>query len=220
MLVKFLSFVASILGTARYKTVLLSCFAVVLSLTGVTAMAVFRDSGTADKSAASTVDKSGDDSKTQSTSPQLGSASKQSTKDAATSQNTADSQSQAASNQTDSTTDQSQAATQNGSEQDATIVVPAEAAITAGDVSDSQNIISAGTSDQSTVTWGASITNSNNDKNLVRIVNPTPGSAATFSFQVLADKSQVGKTVQITITARDASRSVTLSKQVITVTIQ
>ena len=60
MLVKFLSFVASIMGTARYKAIFLSCLAVVLSITGVTAVALFKD-GTGSKSAASTAGKQNDE---------------------------------------------------------------------------------------------------------------------------------------------------------------
>jgi hypothetical protein len=42
MLVKFLSFVASILGTARYKAILLSCLALLFSSAGIATMALWQ----------------------------------------------------------------------------------------------------------------------------------------------------------------------------------
>ena len=44
MLVRFLSFVASVIGTARYKAALLSSLALILSLTGITAVALTKES--------------------------------------------------------------------------------------------------------------------------------------------------------------------------------
>jgi len=218
MLVKFLSFVASILGTQRYKTILLSCFALVLSLTGVTAMAVFRDSTPSDKAAASTVDKSDSDAKTESNSPQLGN-SKQNTKDTATGGNS-DSQSQSSNNQTQGGGSSDSA---NGSQQDSTAaatdvtVNSTTVSVNAGATTDSPTI-SASTTDKSTVTWSVSI--DDNASKYIRTVNATQSSAATFSFQLQADKdAPKDKPTKITLVARDASRNIVISKT-ITVNIQ
>lgn len=219
MLVKFLSFVASVLGSAGYKTIL-SCFAVVLSLTGVTAMAVLRDSQPADKSATSTIDKSTDESQAESTSPQLGSAHKQDAKDTTTNQSTTAS-SQAG---TDSTTNTSGSQPQtpaqpteqgNATNQAVDITAPSDITITAGNTSDTASVTAA-TSDQSTASWSAAIADGNDN---IRIANPTASGTATFSFLIQADKGQAGKTVHLTVLARNTLRNTTISKQ-ITVTIQ
>jgi hypothetical protein len=61
MLVRFLSYIASIIGAKRYKPVLISCLTLVLSITGVTIIASAINSGSPDK--ASQAAQSGNDSK-------------------------------------------------------------------------------------------------------------------------------------------------------------
>lgn len=70
MLVKLLSFTASVIGTARYKAVFLSCFVLALSVAGVAGMALWHGSGS--RSTASTLEKTGTEGDTQQGSPQLG----------------------------------------------------------------------------------------------------------------------------------------------------
>jgi hypothetical protein len=75
MLVKFLSFTASVIGTARYKAIFLSCLVLVFSIASVTGMALWHSSGS--QRAASTLEKAGTEDDSQQGSPQLGNSRKQ-----------------------------------------------------------------------------------------------------------------------------------------------
>lgn len=75
MLVKFLSFTASVIGTARYKAVFLSCLVLVFSVASIAGMAIWR--GNDARNAASTLEKSEVEKSAQQGSPQLGNSRKQ-----------------------------------------------------------------------------------------------------------------------------------------------
>lgn len=84
MLVKFLSYTASVIGTARtrHRPVVLSSLIVMLSLTAITSVLLFKDD-VASRTPASSVEKPLDDNSSNAT-PKLGSSdSKQNTKDQA-----------------------------------------------------------------------------------------------------------------------------------------
>lgn len=209
MLVKFLSFVASIMGTARYKAIFLSCLAVVLSITGVTAVALFKD-GTASKSAASTADKQSDDSPKQDGTPQLGDINKkQSTKNV--DQTQTNNQGSTGNEANDNSTTPSPETTTPATE---VVLSTDKITLAAGAASDS---LGASLSDKSSVSWTVAPVN-DGDAGVRAVI--TQSSTATLSFQLQANQSLTsGTVVHLNVTARDSNRNLNVSKQ-ITVTIQ
>jgi hypothetical protein len=209
MLVKFLSFVASIMGTARYKAIFLSCLAVVLSITGVTAVALFKD-GTGSKNAASTAGKQNDDSPKQDGTPQLGDINKQqSTKDVDQTQTNSQ-------NNTNNTPSDNANTPPSDTSTAATEVVLStdKVTLTAGTNSDS---LGASLSDKTSVNW--TITPATDSDTGIRAVI-AQNSTATLSFQLQASQNlQPGTVIRLNVTAHDPNRNLNLSKQ-ITVTIQ
>jgi hypothetical protein len=209
MLVKFLSFVATIFGTARYKAIFLSCLAVVLSITGVTAVAVFKD-GIQSKGAASTVDKQSDDSPKEDGTPQLGGINKQqSTKkvDQTETQTPSNTDNQSSSTNTPSSSE-SNAPTNE------VVLSSDKFTIAAGSTSDA---ITANLTDKSSVTWTVSPVG-DSDTGVRAVISQN--NTATLSFQLQTNQNlQPGAIVRLNVTAHDSSRNLNLSKQ-ITVTIQ
>lgn len=209
MLVKFLSFVATIFGTARYKAIFLSCLAVVLSITGVTAVAVFKD-GTNSKSAASTVGKQDDDSpEHDGSAPQLGGINKkQSTK------NVDQTETQTPSANNSQSSNANTPSSEANTPANEIILSSDKVTVAAGSTSDT---ITASLTDKSNVNWAVSPVN-DGDTGVRAII--AQSNTATLSFQLQANQSlQPGAIVHLTLTARDANRNLNLTKQ-ITVTIQ
>ncbi len=221
MLVKFLSFVASVLGTARYKAVLLSAFAVVISLTGVTAVAVFKDSG-AVKNASSTVSRLHNDPATaQGSSPQLGNTPKQDTKNTVdTSQSqpsNTGSQSQAGNSATTQPSNTQGASSDNQSNTTPDVAISlskTSLTLAAGTLSDA---LTANTSDKSAVAWSITPVDSG-DKGAHAVISQN--NSPVLSFQIQTDNDVTpGSQIHFKVTARDASRNINTS-EVITVIIQ
>ena len=211
MLVKFLSFVASVFGTARYKAIFLSCLAVVLSITGVTAVAVFKDGGTS-HTAASTVDNPEEDEKKQdNNTPQLGGISSQSTKDADQTQTETTSPTTTNQNQSSGNTSSS---TETKTE-DVTISLSTDKlTLAAGALSEA---LTAAISDKSNVVWTVKPVNES-DTGVKATISQNNTSVLSFQLEADAD-AKSGSVVHFTVTARDATRNINLSKQ-ISVTIQ
>jgi type II secretory pathway pseudopilin PulG len=99
MLVKFLSFIVSAFGTARYKAIVLSCFALILSLTGIAGMAIWH--GSVRENAASKLERTAAQTDEQQRSPQVG-GSKQTIQNQNTGNSTHDNTSQPSANTTPS----------------------------------------------------------------------------------------------------------------------
>lgn len=208
MLVKFLSFVVSMVGTARYKAVLVSCIALALSFTGITAL-IFRGDSPA-KDASSTVQQSKDKTGTSAFTPQLR-GQKQQAKDQPPDDTPA-----SAPNQTSSSTSTNSSSTAAGiPQQSATnfdfTLGRTPTTLAADSTSDP---ISLTTNDNSSVSWQVTSSNAN-----VHILSAASNSATT-TFQLQAAKSlDSGTQIQITVTAHDAARNIDKPKS-FTIVIQ
>lgn len=212
MLVKFLSFVASVFGTARYKAIFLSCLAVALSITGVTAVALFKNNGDS-HTAASNVGKSEKDAKKEDTSPQLG-ASSQSAKNA--DQNQAPAPGVAEERPSQPSNSVTMSSPKESDPENVSIAVSADKVTVApGATSD---FLTATVSDKSNVTWTVKPVNEG-DEGIHAIINQN-NTAPSVTFQIQASQDlKSGTIIHLLATARDAARNINLSKQ-ITVTIQ
>ncbi|HEY5667632.1 MAG TPA: hypothetical protein VIR03_00545 [Candidatus Saccharimonadales bacterium] len=213
MLVRFLSFIASLIGTGRYKTVLLSCLVLVLSLTSFTYLIFHGSGGNAQDASSSTV-RQKDGLGTQSFAPQLGSNRKQETKpqlqttqsgDSSTNTNTTKNSPQPTTGADNDRPQNQQAAF------DFTLNV-SNLTLAAGSTSDP---ITASTSDNTAVNWQVA---TDNDAFAHVTLNQSNTAAASLEVQTTKD-APTGKPITITLTARDATRNINLSKS-ITVTIQ
>jgi hypothetical protein len=210
MLVKFLSYVASVLGTARSRAIFVSCFALVMAFTGITAVALVRDNSTKPSNVSSTVEKSKDTADTTDDTPQLKGLGKQEAK-----QQTDESANSAQSSQSN---DQNTTQTDTSTKQQAaafdftlskTII-----SLTSDNATDS---FTAATSDSTAIAWQAAVAGDNSDQLHVTI---TQNNNAQAIMQVQASKDiPRGSTLKILVTAKDASRNINVQKFV-TVTVQ
>jgi hypothetical protein len=217
MLVKFLSFVVSVFGTARYKTVLLSCLALILSLTGITTL-VIRGSGS-NQNASSTVQQQKDGVDTQSFTPQLRNSRQQVAKNqpAPTAQPDNSSSSTKNSDQADdSSTTNTNTSTSAKPPTTTTVDVTLNTTTMSVAAGSSSDLITATTTDNSSVNWSAIV--DGGDANGHVTFAQTTG--ATTSLQIQAGQNlPSGTTFKVSIFARDATRNLTITKQV-TVTIE
>ncbi len=208
MLVRFLSFIASIIGTARYKALFLSSLALSVSLTGITIVALTKDTAHP-HTASSSLEQPKDAFTIQQAAPQLASIGKQNVKQPET-------QDQTASPETVVTNDTS-AQSQNLTNDNTTTAPTASIALSKASVmlvpgGESESIL-ATTSDKSSVTWAVESNNTN-----VR-VTPGTGTATEFSFQITADKNAVSGNYQLTILAKDVNRNASLPPKTVSITI-
>lgn len=211
MLVKFLSFVISVIGTARYKAVFLSCLALVLSLTGITALVLRSDEQPRD--AASTVQPSKDGDSTQNFSPQLPShkqsAKEQAEQSESDSQNTTNSAPQQTENQPDTSTKQPAATSFD------LTLGKTPSTVAANTTSDA---ITVTTSDNSAVAWQFSIDDKNS--NNAHILTTQSGDSSSASFQIQTSKNiPSGTIITVTVLAHDTAHNLDATKT-FTVTVQ
>lgn len=208
MLVKFLSFVISVLGTARYKAVFLSCVALVLSLTGITALVLHSSSQPRDASAA--VEQTKDGVGTQNFSPQLPSnkqpAKEQPEQSQTDNQNSSSNTSTAPDNSSSNTTKQPTAS-------DFGIVIGKIPATVAAD--STSDAITVSTSDNSAVNW--QFATDNDGAHIITTQNTASSSA---SFQIQTSKNMPsGTIITVAVSVRDNARGINTTKT-FTVTIQ
>lgn len=204
MLVRFLSYAASVIGAKRYKPLLISCLALVFSITGITIVASSIASGSPD--ASSQVTQSSKKSGQEQTSTSLGGLQQKNTKD---------------DNANVGQTSNQPGTSNNTSQQQGNGGAPAtnfDFTLNTATVSLSQASISSATTvatdDNSTVQW--SIT-PESQSGVSGKIEPSKDSTGTAVIRFRADSITPG-TYQFTVTAKDAARSINVSKT-ITVTV-
>lgn len=206
MLVKFISFAITVVGTARYKAILLSTTALVVSFTSVSVVLLSHDSQAAQRDAVSSGSQSRDVLDTsKATSPAHIAA-----RDAAS----ATPQSQQSTNtpaKSDQTSSSSPVVSATTSTNNVTIV-PAKTSITVT-ASDTQAIttdaITAATSDNSTVMWTVESSDSTNLS-----IDASKNASNEVSFKVTVAANTPKKTYQVTLTAKDANRNLVVTKTI------
>lgn len=212
MLVRFMSFVASLIGTGRYKTVLLSCLVLVASLGSFTYL-IFHGSGSNAQDASSSAVRQKDGLGTQSPTPQLRSSSKQEAKQQLQTSQPGDTTSGATTKNTaqsttapDSSKPQSQQAAFDFALSTTSLT------LAAGETSAP---ITATTNDNTAVSWQVTV-----DTDTYAHVSLTPNNNSSTTLEVQSTKdAPSGKQITVTLTAHDSTRNINLSKT-ITVTIQ
>jgi hypothetical protein len=209
MLVRFLSFCATVLGTARYKAIFLSCLTLVVALSGVSAVALMKGSGFGTNGASATVKEGENTDQESGLAPHLGGARKQDPKQPV--------------EQTD-TTETPSASDNTAAKPAETTPKPAETSATDVNLSatdvrltgEESKTITVSTTDATEVTWSVAV---NDQTGGLLLVVPTDHQDKTLTFQVKADKNTDHIPYTVTVTAKDAVRNVTITKQ-ITVTVQ
>lgn len=207
MLVKILSFIASVLSSTRYKAVLIPCIVLALAVTGLTMVAIFHESGS--RTAASTTSETDDaaDNDRQSASPQISGMGTQTPKD--------DSSQVVAQKPNDTKPSNENPAGNTASQPEH----PAPAAfdftlnkdtLTLSRDSTSDMFV-ATASDAADVTW--TVTPETNDGNSIEVVNDkNKRTAPVFSFQLRATARATPGQYRLTVTAQDPARTINLSK--------
>lgn len=232
MLVKFLSFIASIFGTAKYKAILLSSFALLLSVSGILAVLMTQPDSTPKHDASAVIrnvadslgvqngaidtphddeqpaanDSSNNQPAQTNTSQQDTNASGQSTK----------SSSSSTANQNNNTSNSSSATSNTSSSSTPTITTTTKSPLTlsAGQTS---NAITYTTSDDSNVTW--TITPSDTT-NLTIAPQPSSQASSSVTFQITAAASAPSKNYEVAVTAEEANGTTTTDIITVTVTAQ
>lgn len=211
MVVKILSFIASVLSNARYKAVLIPCIVVVLSITGLTIVAVFHDNES--RTAANTIgttDKSADQKQQSTSSPQIGGISKQDPKDDIDPDTTPTSKDNTSSTAPPSNTPNTPA-TPTSASFDFTLNKPA-ITLSRGATS---GLLTATTSDASDIAWTITAENSENGPIEIIAEQTEKDTAPTLSFRLRAAPHAPTGQHQLTITAQDTARAINLSKVII-----
>ncbi|HSD56088.1 MAG TPA: hypothetical protein VLA92_02960 [Candidatus Saccharimonadales bacterium] len=211
MLVKFLSYVASVLGTARSRAIFVSSFALVLVFTGITAFAVVRDNSTKPSNVSSAVEKPKDTADTKDDTPQLRDMGKQEAKQQAT-QSTDASQSQQSSSQSSSQGDSS-------TKQQATTAFDFTLSKTTLTLSSDNNTdgFTANTNDGTAIAWQVIPTSDDNDQ-IHASITQNNNTQAIVQVQIAKDTPR-GTSFKLILMAKDASRNINVQKP-ITVTVQ
>lgn len=204
MLVKILSFIASVLSSARYKAVLIPCIVLVLAATGLTVVAVVHDGGS--RTAASTTTQTGNPEKQQSSSPQISGMGAQTPKDS----------DQNISGNPGTVKPNTESSTGNAASTPTTPVPAAfdfalnKNTLTLNRDSTSDMLI-ATTSDAADVTW--TITPEASDNNFVEIVTEKQKNAtAVLNFRLRTTANATPGQYRFTVTAQDSARTINLSK--------
>lgn len=205
MLVRFLSFAASVIGTRRYRPVLLSLAAVVLSVASITAVtSVF---GSQTQHAASTSQQPSD-AADQKAAPGLSGLSKQTPHDEPA--QTAPSQTQTPS----PTGDSAKAATGgNGSNQGAQATPELQLSANSLSLSSAAPslLLHANTSDKSNVAWA--VASDSPDVGVTVAIEPST-TGANVSLRFKLEQNATPGTYQFTISAKDTARGLELSKKI------
>lgn len=211
MLVRFLSYAASVIGTRRYRPALLSCAALILVGTG--AFMVFSAVSASSKDAASQIQQAKDQASTtaQDNSPQLSDMQKQNTKDTNTSVQPPDPNNNAANN-SDSKPAPTNVSTPTNTSFDITIstnaIVLNQASQTAS--------VQASTADKSNVMWSVSQDNATNSPRLE--IESGRDSGSNTVIRILSENAANG-VYTYTISAKDAKGAVTSKNLTVTVNL-
>jgi hypothetical protein len=210
MLVRFLSYAASIIGARRYKPLLISCLALIFTITGIAIVASAVSSSSPDASSQVSATDKPKTGQQQPSSP-LGSLQQKSPKDSATIQP-----------QTSQSTTPSDQKQSNGTSptaaDNANFDISLNTAMVSLNQANPNTAVTVSTNDGSIVQW--SITPLTADPTIVTGLSAridqsnTPGNAV---IRLKADTITPG-TYQFTVTGKDAGRGVSASK-IITVTV-
>ncbi|MET1033267.1 MAG: hypothetical protein ABWX94_02100, partial [Candidatus Saccharimonadales bacterium] len=202
--------IASVLSNARYKAVLIPCIALVLSIIGLTAVAIMHDSNP--KSAANTTGKTETtEAKPSSTSPDLNGADKQTPKD--------NSQAVAQNPNAGSNTG-NESASSTGTPNTATnpSIPTFDFALSKSTISINRDsttgALTATSSDNSEISW--SITSDRDENSLVEVIaEKNKDVSASYSFKLRAAPNAAPGQYQFTVTATDTARNIRVSKQIV-----
>jgi predicted peptidase len=211
MLVRFLSFVASVLGTARYKAIILSCLALVFSLTGIAVMTSWHNR--ANSNAASQVEQSESKNDQQQGSPQLGEEQKQAIQNEQPQQNTND-------NKEQNTTEQPSGNPNTPAKNEQTaadIITVSTASLTLAAGSTSSPITATVASTASTGNLTTEVID-NNESIFVEQQETVTG-GIRFVIRASADIVKKDQPYEVIVVVKDASQKI-VDSQAITVTIQ
>lgn len=202
MLVRFLSFAASVIGTRRYRPILLSLTAVILSTASIAAVAsVLDDQPHQEASASQQLDTKAD----QQTTSGLDGLDKQTPRDEGSADAVAP-QTQPPATTTDNT---KPPATTGNQTTPAPELLLSTASVTLS-ASNQAALVQVNTSDKSTATW--SVASDNLDSSVVTNLESTSGSTITLRLKL--EKDATPGTYQLTVNAKDAARSLDLSKKI------
>jgi len=207
MLVKFLSLIASVLGTDRYKPVVFSCFALLLASTGILAIAMFHQPPV-EPATSQITSAQGESTNPQRQSSQLGGPRQQLPEDPGLQSKNSNEipPSNSTSNpQTDTTTSESRPSASPGT----TDLVMQLSGITmsAGNVT---SPISAASSDSTKLEW--SIVAQGNESHVQVLTEPLKETSASIRMRFRADTDTSAGTYSFLITAKDTARSINLTK--------
>lgn len=213
MLVKFLSFAASVIGTARYKAVFLSFVVLLFSLAGIAGVAMRNGSGT--PNAASTLEQSEkNEDGTQQGSPQLPANRKQAIQ-------TDDTEEPAQTSQPSSGSTSNTTTTQPNTGNSTKPTAPADITLSVASLSlakgaTSENITATTTQDTTNLAWEI-VTD---EKLGLSVDRPqATGASATFTVQAREDIDP-DRTYQVVVRLKDTAQNTVLTSKTITVTIQ
>jgi hypothetical protein len=214
MLVKFLSFIASILGTARYKAIVLSCLVLTISLTSIAGMALWHGSG--QQSAASKLEQPEPEPDTKQGSPQVRGSNKQAI------QNNSPDAPASSTGQSGNTATPPPADSKpsnNGSTSSTpTPVTLSKSELTLDDAGELSELLTATVVQGSAIEW--TITASDNPAG-VTFVSPDEQTGTTFKFRIKTEQGTVKPgTYQVIIQAKDTTQNTAVTSATITLTIQ
>lgn len=210
MLIKVLSSIASFFSNTRYKAVFIPCLVVVLALTGLTAVALFHESDTKTPSASANRSENGQGQTPSAKSPQVsgGNTRTFSGDQPVSSEPTAPTVTPAPTpSDTQNTGNTPAAAPLEMSLSTAAISLKADS---------TSNLITASAGGNGNVTWTTSLDTT--DAGISVTSEPVREGSTDFQFRVRAANATVAGTYQLTITAKDSARNLSVSKT-LTITI-
>ncbi|SRR6266542_477701 len=202
MLVRFLSYAASVIGARRYKPLLITCLILILSITGITIIAgtLSGDSHDAASQAAQNADKSGEN---QQSASQLNGLEKKTPKDGSSTQNTAPPASSPGSNGGNSS---SRASDQNTPSLD---IVLNTATISLSQANPNASVTVAAAGSANNIQWNI-VSDAVPNGLSARVENAKEGNAV---IRFSNDNAAAG-TYQFIISAKDDNRSLSASKTI------
>lgn len=211
MLVKFLSFVASILGTRRYKPILFACTVLLLTFTGFSvAQSLQKESA---PSAASTVDQETD--KPQSTSPQLSDSTKQKdTVDPDAPVASAPSDPSPAARPKDKTAQDGIAAGSTPAQPEPAFDIHTSASVISLSQDKNAGSFTATTMDNSEVEWSLTAVETNSNDS-IKIMLESPSSSATLTVKVRLESPASPGSYRYVLTAKNVTTTKQVTKSIL-----
>lgn len=213
MLVKFLSLIASVLGTDRYKPVVFSCLALLLASTGILAIVAFQQPPVAPAISQTTPAKS-EEPKPQRQSNQLGVPKQQLPEGSSLQQETSNQGGTTVTPTPSAQADTAPEARTNTSSGATELVLSLNTISMSG--GSTSGPISASSSDNSKLEW--SIVAQSNESHLQVVTDPLKEVASSIRLRLRANNDTPAGTYSFLITAKDTAKSINLSK-VLTVTV-